>query len=90
MYGVNVKMTGSGASILCGLKTVAFNLMPSRAGILTPHSRSIAAGSAPNTTAVEKSMRRSWVFTCQLFSHSRFAIVVIEAHVLSARLATPH
>src|SRR5258708_34266188 len=46
MYGVNVKITGSGSFWPCGVNTVAFSFTPSLAGIFTAHCISMVASSA--------------------------------------------
>src|SRR5580693_994694 len=45
MYGVNVKITGTGSFCPFGKKTVAFSVTPSRIGIFTPQ-RMFGTGSA--------------------------------------------
>src|ERR1700680_1119591 len=44
MYGVNVKMTGSGSFCACGLNTVALSVTPSRIGIFTAQRMSGIGG----------------------------------------------
>src|SRR5580704_19724416 len=52
MYGVNVKMTGSGSFCACGWNTVALSATPSRIGIFTPQRISgIDAAAAPLSCA---------------------------------------
>src|SRR5438067_10775966 len=45
MYGVNVKITGSGSFCPCAVNTVAFSFTPSRIGIFTAHCKSTVGSS---------------------------------------------
>jgi hypothetical protein len=71
LYGVSVKITGSGLSWPAGLNTVAFSRTPSRRGTLTAQRRSISGAGAAGDVPAPSAAARAIVRTVLNFMGSR-------------------